>query len=119
MYLTMLTTTESIDDVVRHPHRLKGLQKDIRAGKLPTVRKLTRVTSKTVDPGIDYEMARYLCVWLQEKGLLEKCYRQCLANSRSDPTGYRTLQRTLGAADMAAFEKQWAKWVLSLGREGS
>jgi hypothetical protein len=43
-----------------------------------------------------------------------KFYREFLANSAADPTGYKTLQRILGEKDMAAFQKRWEAWVMKL-----
>ena len=61
-----------------------------------------------------YAQARYLCYYLQEKGLLVKYYEQFAANAEKDPTGYETLQRVLGEKDMLAFKKKWEKFVLGL-----
>lgn len=51
-----------------------------------------------------YAQARYLCYYLQEKGLLTKFYREFVANVKSDPTGFKTLKRVLGEEDMVAFQ---------------
>jgi hypothetical protein len=64
--------------------------------------------------GVNYAQARYLCYYLQEKGLLVKFYKDFVANQKSDPTGYKTLQNVLGESDMTAFQKAWEKFVLKL-----
>ena len=51
---------------------------------------------------------------LQEKNLLVRFYKEFFAHHKEDPTGYRTLERVLGEKDMAAFQKSWEKYVLSL-----
>ena len=61
-----------------------------------------------------YAQARYLCYYLQEKGLLVQFYRQFVANARDDPTGYDTLKRVLRERDMLEFKKKWEKFVLGL-----
>lgn len=101
--------------------RFKGLEQAIRAGKLPTFQKLTATTDAEFYGGEDsanynqhYAQARYLCYYLQEKGLLVKYYREFVAKAKDDPTGYKTLQRVLGEKDMDAFQKKWEKFILGL-----
>jgi hypothetical protein len=43
-----------------------------------------------------YAQARYLCFYLQEKGLLHRYYDGSSAGVAADPTGYKTLVRVLG-----------------------
>ncbi|HUS58256.1 MAG TPA: hypothetical protein VM141_06370, partial [Planctomycetota bacterium] len=97
--------------------RLAGLQKAINAGDVPPFEKLTGTTDREFynsDKGTNYAQARYLCYCLQEKGLLVKYYRDFLANSKDDPTGYETLKKVLGEKDMQAFQKKWEAFVLKL-----
>ena len=97
--------------------RLKGLQETIRAGKAPSFKALTATSDHQFyneDKGTHYAQARYLCYWLQEKGLLAKFYHEFRAAAKEDPTGYETLKRILGEEDMAAFQKRWEAFVLGL-----
>ena len=67
--------------------------------------------------GPNYGVARYLCLYLQEKGVLPQFYRDFTANQKADPTGYETLQKTLGGLgerDMEGFRKKWEGWVMGL-----
>ena len=64
--------------------------------------------------GDSYAQSRYLCLWLQEKGKLRDYYRRFLAARKKDETGYETLVDILGAKDMAAFQKRWQAWVMTL-----
>ncbi|MCA8956169.1 MAG: hypothetical protein KDC87_08845 [Planctomycetes bacterium] len=101
--------------------RLAGLQQAIRSGALPSFRKLTATTEDEFyreDPGSNYGQARYLCYYLQEKGLLRRFYHAFVAAQRTDPTGYATLQATLGAPDMAEFQRDWERYVLALRFDG-
>ena len=66
------------------------------------------------DTGTNYAQARYLCYYLQEKGLLRKFYKEFVANAKTDPTGYKTLQRLVGERDMAVFQRRWTAFVLKL-----
>jgi len=43
-----------------------------------------------------YAQARYLCLYLQEKGLLHRYYDEFSTACAADPSGYRTLVRVLG-----------------------
>ena len=61
-----------------------------------------------------YAQARYLCYYLQEKGLLVKFYHQFVAGAGHDPTGFATLKSVLGEKDMESFKRKWEKFVLGL-----
>jgi hypothetical protein len=97
--------------------RLAGLQRAIRAKRLLIFRDLTKTTDDEFyddDRGEHYAQARYLCYYLQEKGLLKDYVRAFVDNRKEDPTGYETLKKTLGEDDMAAFQVRWEKFVLEL-----
>ena len=99
--------------------RLAGLQKAIRAGEVPSFKDLAATSDRqfrAMDGGRNYAQARYLCYWLQEHGLLVKFYRAFRAAHQKDPTGYETLKAVLGRDEkgMAAFQKEWEAWVLTL-----
>lgn len=97
--------------------RLAGLQQAIRARTLPSFRALTALRDHDFyegERGDNYAQARYLCYYLQERGLLGRFYREFLAHHRDDPTGYATLTRVLGERDMDDFQRRWERYVLSL-----
>jgi hypothetical protein len=101
--------------------RLKGLEQAIQAGRTVPFQQLTAMNDSQFYSGTDspnysahYAQARYLCYYLQEKGLLTKFYRDFAANARRDPSGFNTLKQILGEDDMAVFQKKWEKWVLGL-----
>lgn len=99
--------------------RLPGLQAAIKAGTVPTFQHLTSLNEGAFyndANGTNYAQSRYLCYYLQQKGLLTKFYRDFHANRRADPTGYQTLQKTLGNVDMKVFKTNWEKYVLGLVR---
>ena len=100
--------------------RLPGLKKAIEAKRVPSFEALTSTTTTEfyhADPGTNYSQARYLCYYLQEKGLLRKYYRQFKAAAAKDPTGYKTLQAMLGEDDMDAFKKKWEAYVMKIERD--
>ncbi len=85
---------------------------------MPSFKVLTSTTGHqfySEDPGTNYSQARYLCYYLQEKGLLRKYYKAFLAARKKDPTGYETLKTILRRKDMDAFKIEWQKYVLKLG----
>ncbi len=98
--------------------RFKGLEKAIKEGRTISFEKLTSMTQAEFYGGNGYSQhyaqARYLCFFLQEKGMLVNFYHQFVANAQEDPTGYETLKRVLGEKDMGQFRRKWEKFVLSL-----
>lgn len=97
--------------------RLAGLQRAITAGTVPPMKQLCSTSTQQFyneDPGTHYSQARYLCYYLQQRGLLERYYHTFRANAASDPTGYLTLQKILGSPDMQAWQKEWHAYVMSL-----
>ena len=100
--------------------RLPGLQAAIKARRVPSFKTLTALDENgfyNEDKGTNYSQARYLCYYLQQKGLLVKFYREFYAHRKEDPTGYQTLRKILRVADMNAFKRTWERYVMGL-RQG-
>jgi hypothetical protein len=100
--------------------RLPGLQRAVRRGQLKPFKTLLAMDGRAFyddDRGTNYAQARYLCYYLQERGLLTRFYREFQASQAADPTGFETLKKILGEADMDDFQKRWEKFVLGLGEE--
>ncbi|NND97907.1 MAG: hypothetical protein HKN47_11325, partial [Pirellulaceae bacterium] len=94
--------------------RLAGLQRAIADDDVPSFATLCATSSHQFyqqDPGTNYSQARYLCYYLQEQGLLHKYYHQFVANQKTDPTGYQTLQKILDSPDMTEFQEKWQAYV--------
>lgn len=99
--------------------RLRGLHGAIGDKSLLSFEDLCATTSREfyeTDRGANYAQARYLCYYLQEKGLLKKFYREFRAGVKDDPTGYKTLCDVLGDPDMEEFQEKWEAYVLKLKR---
>lgn len=97
--------------------RLAGLQRAIKAGRVPSFKTLLSTTRSGFyddDPGTNYAQSRYLLYYLQEHGLLLRFWSEYLKSRATDPTGYATLGRVLGETDMAAFQKRWEAEVEKL-----
>jgi hypothetical protein len=101
--------------------RLPGLQRAIRRGGLTGFQKLLALDGRAFydddAQGTHYAQARYLCYYLQERGLLTRFYREFYASRAADPTGFETLKRVLGETDMEAFQRRWEQFVLGLAEE--
>ena len=100
--------------------RLPGLQRAIRRGGLTSFQTLFAMDAHAFydeDKGTNYGQSRYLCYYLQERGLLVRFYREFYAARVSDPTGFDTLKRVLGERDIDAFQQKWEKFVLGLSEE--
>lgn len=100
--------------------RLPGLQRAIRSKAVPSFKDLTAMDTNAFyneDKGVNYAQARYLCYYLQQKGVLVKFYREFHARQKQDANGYQTLQKILAETNMDAFKVKWEKYVLGL-RQG-
>ncbi|MCH5372417.1 MAG: hypothetical protein JJ992_00445, partial [Planctomycetes bacterium] len=88
--------------------------------ELPSFESLCKTTTYQFyaqDPGTNYAQARYLCYYLQQRGLLAKYYQQFRENVDEDPGGYETLKAVLGIEDEAGMQKfaeTWKEWVMTL-----
>jgi len=113
---------EQCGDVKGHIHgftnwRLPGLQQAIKSAQVPSFKTLTAMDTSAFyneDKGVNYAQARYLCYYMQEKGVLMKFYQEFHAHQKEDPSGFNTLQKVLAEADMDAFKTKWEKYVLAL-----
>jgi hypothetical protein len=97
--------------------RLRGLQHGLTKKIVPTFKALTSMTDREFykeATGTNYAQARYLMYYLQEKKLLVRYYKEFTANVKTDPTGYKSLQKVLGERDMLAFQRRWEKFVMNL-----
>lgn len=115
---------EQCGDVDGHIHgftnwRLPGLQTAIEASRVPSFKTLMDMDARSFyhdDKGTNYAQARYLCYYLQDKGVLRKFYQEFLAKQKEDPSGYKSLQKVLGEPEMEAFKTRWEKYVMGLKR---
>lgn len=100
--------------------RLPGLQKAIKAGTVPSFQSLTSLNATGFyddDKGTNYSQSRYLCYYLQQKGLLIKFYHEFYLNQKRDPTGYESLKKILRERDMHKFKTKWERYVMGLSQQ--
>jgi len=108
--------------IVGYPNwRLPALQEAIRTGHTLPFEKLLALSDDEFYGGSDnrnysqhYALARYLCYYLQEQGLLVKFYHAFASGAKDDPTGVKTLKKVLGESDLEAFRRKWEKFVSGL-----
>ena len=97
--------------------RLKGLQTAIRKDTVPSFETLCRTTTREFydrDKGTNYSQARYLCYYLQERGLLRKFFHAFRSNAADDPSGLETLKLILRENDLDDFKVRWQAEVMKL-----
>lgn len=98
--------------------RLPPLQAAIRAGDTPPLAELLTTTYDQFHSvwrvGLHYAQSRYLCYYLQERGLLRNYYTQLRTTAAGDPTGRMLLLQTVGALDLERFSADWQAYVLAL-----
>ena len=97
--------------------RLPALQKAIREDALrPLAEMMADDDFRNGERvGLNYAHARYLMLYLQEKGLLQRYYAAFRDGHKADPTGVETLKRVIGPGQsLEQFEKAWRAWVLTL-----
>ena len=96
--------------------RLPDLQDRLRGGGRGLLTKVIATSSDEFygrGSGSNYAVARYLCYDLQEKGLLERFYKDFRRDHEKDPTGKKTLERILGER-LDVYEPGWIRRTLAL-----
>lgn len=94
--------------------RLPNLKKQLRAKTLPSIPTLLK-TTRDGFYNADYDSyayARYLMLYLQEKGKLRDFYQKFLADKK-DLTGQAAMEDVLGEK-LDTFEPKWRKWAIDL-----
>lgn len=66
------------------------------------------------DEAVHYAQARYLMLYLQEKGLLRAFIKRALDQQLKDPSGATALKETLGAAEWKGLDESFRRWVSTL-----
>jgi hypothetical protein len=97
--------------------RLETLQLAIAAGRVPSFEAFMALPSEAFymrDAGLNYAQARYLCYYLQQRGLLRKFYTHLREHSAEDPTGVESLRAVVDESDLRAFKDRWEAYVLLL-----
>jgi len=97
--------------------RLPGLQKAIQADRLRPLKTMIEANDFRGElEGINYAQARYFCMYLQRKQLLDKFYRNFREQHATDPLGIGALEDVLQIRSWQDLDQDFRKWVLTLRR---
>jgi hypothetical protein len=66
---------------------------------------------------LDYAQARYFCLYLQQRGLLEAYYRKFRSGAAKDATGSKTLRDLFAVNDLSSVDSDFRKWALDFDRQ--
>lgn len=95
--------------------RLAGLQEAVRQGRLGSMERLmTTDDFRGRNVGLNYAQARYFCLYLQERGLLEEFYRRLRAGTDRDSCGAAAARSLFDAAAWSTLDRDFQAWVLTL-----
>lgn len=64
--------------------------------------------------GLNYAHARYFCLYMQRRGVLEDFYRTFRDHAADDPTGVQALRRIFPKTSLADLDVTFRRWVLTL-----
>jgi hypothetical protein len=97
--------------------RLAGLNEAFKNKKVKRFADLVSGTDaqfRDEDEDVQYAQARYLMLYLQERGLLKTFVKKALEQQKKDPTGATALRETLGAAEWKLLDDSFKRWVTTL-----
>lgn len=95
--------------------RLPGLQQAIQKQELGTLEAMmagSEFRGKNI--GRNYAQARYFCLYLQEKKLLEEFYRRIKADVERDPRGIEAARSMFNDEQLKTLDRDFQAWVLTL-----
>ena len=98
--------------------RLPVLKKGLAAGRLVDLKKLVTLDGRAFyrdQRGMHYAEARYFCMYMQEKGVLEKFYHRYRDNFKKDKTGRKSIEQLFGK-NIDEVQTDWLAWVKTLNR---
>ncbi|HUG89590.1 MAG TPA: hypothetical protein VML55_02070 [Planctomycetaceae bacterium] len=93
--------------------RLAHLRGAIEHDRLRPLSRLAGGAPPLLEPA-DYAHVRYLCLYLQERGLLAMYYRRLRANLDHDPGGLGTLCELLNVNSPEMIDRDFRAWALTL-----
>jgi hypothetical protein len=97
--------------------RLTGLKEALATDSAPSWERLAAMTDHAFyqdGVGANYATARYLLLWLQERGLLLRFWKAWRAGVGDDPRGLATVLALFPGETPAAVEARWKEWATAL-----
>ena len=93
--------------------RRNTLQEARQNRQLRSVMDLANERFATSDrAAIDYAHARYFCLFLQQRQLLEPLYRKCRSRVDADPTGVLSLCELFATRHPSEIDEQFQAWLI-------
>ncbi|MBI3206499.1 MAG: hypothetical protein HYZ29_33490 [Myxococcales bacterium] len=99
----------------RHPRLAAALAspKEREHATLPALFAMNDDEFRGAREDLNYATARYLCQWLDERGLLWRFYQRWRDTRATDPSGEKAFREVTGETPLEAHGK-WARWVRAL-----
>lgn len=98
--------------------RLPRLQKELATGRLPSLADFLRDDNfRGEREAVNYAQARYFCLFLQRRGLLEPYYFAMRKHVDSDPHGEQAIREVFPDQDWAAIDAEFHAFIRSLKLE--
>lgn len=97
--------------------RLAGLNEALEEKRVKRFSVLVAGTDaqfRDEDEDVHYAQARYLMLYLQERGLLKTFVKKALEQQKKDPTGATALRETLGPVEWKLLDENFRRWVPTL-----
>ena len=100
--------------------RLPALRQALAAGELRTLESMaTGDDFRGSGESVNYAQARYLCMFMQQRGVLTEYFHQFRANHADDPNGDATLLAVFDQHDWASLNTAFRRWVGELDESTS
>lgn len=99
--------------------RIRSLKRALSRANPPTLAEMLALNRDDFygsNSGVNYAIARFLCLYLQEKNLLVRFYREFRSGVKDDPSGAAFLQHVTGKT-LSDLEVEWRQWVRELPEE--
>ena len=94
--------------------RLPALQKAIKNNEDISLKTIMETSSNDFyEAKHGYAVARYLCLYLQEKGMLKDFYKKYKKGYKDDKSGVKSLEAVVNTS-LDEIEKDWKGWVAKL-----
>ncbi len=95
-----------------HNWRLLALKQALKNGQLKPLEELIGSEEfRQEGEGLQYAQVRYLCLYLQQRGLLKNFYHQFRDAAEADPHGVHTLHRLLEVETLSQFDEDFQYWL--------
>jgi len=92
--------------------RLQYLTGPLRSGRLPRIAEMmSRPEIRGPHEAVNYALARYFCLYLQQRRLLAHYYRKLKATIDSDPTGRQALKQLLHTESLETVQRDFEQWL--------